>query len=470
MTTVLIKDPQIITTTLPNGFRVIYEKSFEKRPVSSINVFCDLGSIYEKPGYNGVSHFIEHMCFKGTKKMPESKQILEFFDKNGASINASTFKRYTSYVVKTQDEHLERSIEILSDIMLNSVFKKSEFKKEIAVVIAENTKNADDSATIITDMVDKLIYSGSSYENPVDTLSYHTKTPFNYNTVLNVYKAFYQPSRMVLSIVSNVPYNMVLKYIRSSYYSTSKIPKQVIASNNNCNIEAILDASNPYYVKYSFNPQSQILYDVLRKPGLSNTHLMISFRTCSMFNKDKYILQLIGEIIGGNMSSRLFTILREENGLTYQSSITSSNFEKMGDIAFFAVADNKKIIRNGTKKGVLPLIIKLINDLIVDGITNKELVYIKSNFKGSVITNTRNADIAAYNARQLLLKCQPYNIDYIRYGDTYDKRLKNITLSEINDCICRYFKPEYMTVCLVGGEHVPSLSIIEKECNKIRSV
>jgi predicted Zn-dependent peptidase len=63
MTKVLVKDPQIITTTLPNGFRVIYEKSFEKRPVSSINVFCDLGSIYEKPGYNGISHFIEHMWF-----------------------------------------------------------------------------------------------------------------------------------------------------------------------------------------------------------------------------------------------------------------------------------------------------------------------------------------------------------------------------------------------------------------------
>jgi predicted Zn-dependent peptidase len=101
-------------------------------------------------------------------------------------------------VVKTQDEHLERSIEILSDIMLNSVFKKSEFKKEIDVVIAENTKNADNSATIITDMVDKLIYSGSSYEKPVDTLLYHTKTPFNYNTVLNIYKAFNQPCRMVL--------------------------------------------------------------------------------------------------------------------------------------------------------------------------------------------------------------------------------------------------------------------------------
>ena len=467
MTTILSKKTNIITTTLPNGFRIIYEKSTIQQPLTSINVFCDLGSIYEKEGYRGVSHFIEHMCFKGTAKQPNARHISEFFDKIGAYFNAYTEKRNTSYIVKLQDEYIKQCLELLADMMLNSAFNKTEFKKELNVVVAENVKNEDIYEDKTTNMINKLLYNGSSYENPVDTIEYHTPNTLKHDTVLNIYNAFYQPNRMVLSIVSNIPFKTILKYVKSSGYNISRIPKNIMASTNNCNIEDVLDELNPYYVKYSYNSQTQILYDILRKPGVANTNLMIGFRTCSLFNKDKYVLSILQEIIGGSMSSRLFTILREQNGLTYSSTITTNNYEKMGDITFYAIMDNKKLMHNNTKKGVLPLIIKLINDLIRDGITKTELDNIKGNLKGSYITHYKDSDIAKYNGIQILLRCHYGDTKYIPYLDVFENRYKNITVREVNEVIHKYFKKEIMSVVLVGGEDVPSLSMIEKECNKI---
>jgi predicted Zn-dependent peptidase len=134
----------IKTFSFPNGFRVIYEKSPNIAPIACIKIMCDIGSVYENNETRGVSHFIEHMCFKGTKNIPIPKDIFMEYDKIGAYLNATTGKRYTYYTIKCNNEYVENSIRIMSDMLLNSTFNKNEYKKEEKVVIEENIKDIND--------------------------------------------------------------------------------------------------------------------------------------------------------------------------------------------------------------------------------------------------------------------------------------------------------------------------------------
>ena len=453
----------INTFTFPNGFRLIYESAKHNIPVSTIYAFCELGSIYEYDNVRGVSHFIEHMCFKGTKKIPQSKDIFKHYDKIGAYFNAFTEKQFTCYTIKTQDEFVNNCISILSEMMLNSVFNKKDFFKELKVVVEENVKNTDDSENIILDMMNKLLYNGSSYENPIDTIDYHYKKSFNYNEVVNIYKQFYRPDRMVISIISNVPFNKIINAIKYTLFIKTDIHNLAFSSNACINI---IDKSNSFYINTNCPEQSKIQYNILSKKGINTTYIMVGFRTCSQYSNDKYVLNLLNNILSGTMGSRLFMILREENGLTYKSSSNVEYFNNLGSMTIFAETDPSKLIYNNSKKnqGVLPLIISLLNDLIKNGITQKELKLIKGNMKGKVVINLDDDALAEYNGTQMLLYCKS---ELIPYNKIYDTFYNNITVSQVNSIITKYIKKERMSVCLIGGEFMPSLKLIENECEKI---
>ena len=235
----------IQTFTYPNGFRIVYEKTKNESPISSIHAFCELGSVYETDGIRGVSHFIEHMCFKGTKKIPKPKDIFIEYDKIGAYFNAYTEKEYTCYTIKCDNDYIENSIVIMSDMLLNSTFNKKEYGKEEKVVIEENARDHDDPEDLLCENMDKLIYKGSSYANSVDTIAYHKKR-MDYEKVLEIYKLFYVPNRMVLSIVSSLSF----EYIKKIIYKTFFIQK----------IEC-LPIPVEYQIKPFVLPQTNILYN-----------------------------------------------------------------------------------------------------------------------------------------------------------------------------------------------------------------
>ena len=454
----------INTFTFPNGFRLIYESAKHNKPVTTIYAFCELGSIYENDNVRGVSHFIEHMCFKGTKKIPQSKDIFNHYDKIGAYFNAFTEKQFTCYTIKTQDEFVNSCISILSDMMLNSVFNKNEFSKELRVVVEENVKNSDDSENIISDMMNKSLYKGSSYENPIDTIEYHYKNSLKYNEVVDMYKLFYRPNRMVMSIISNIPFKTIVSAIKTKYFIKNDIHKLTLQSSNAC--INIIDKTNPYYINNTYSNQNEIQYNMLSKKGLNTTCVMIGFRTCSQYSTDKYILNMLNKIIGGTMGSRLFMILREQNGLTYRSNSEVEYYDNFGSIIIFAETDHSKLIYNTIKtdKGVIPLIISLLNDLINNGITQEELSLIKGNLKGNLLINLDDDTLAEYNGTQTMLFCKSPVVPYTKKYDTF---YKNITVSQINDIIRKYITKERMSVCLVGGNQMPSLKIIQRECEKI---
>jgi predicted Zn-dependent peptidase len=260
---------------------------------------------------------------------------------------------------------------------------------------------------------------------------------------------------MVLSIVSNISFENIKKAIQKTFFSKSIIGKKIM----NANIERNIGNTNCSLS----NEGSSIQYNIQKKIGMDTTHLCIGFKVNS---NDKYVLQLLKTILSGPMSARLIMILREENGLTYSSDITTTFFKDIGHFIIYAETNNKKIIKYGNKMGVIPLLIKLLNDLIEKGVNTNEVVTSKGFLKGSMNIELEDNDTTAeYNGEQFLLHpdekitplCEAFDIYY-----------KNITKTQLDTAIRKYFKKSNMNVCLIG-EHIPSLKEIQKECEKLKN-
>jgi hypothetical protein len=370
----------------------------------------------------------------------------------GADFNAYTEKRLTCYHIKIGNDSIQNCIHIMADMLMNSTFIKKEYDKEYKVVIEENIKNENDPEVIVDENMDKLLYKGSTFEYEIDNLRFHKKK-MNYEKVMEYYKSFYIPSRFVLSIVTNTPFETIKSILKKSYFM-----KNVLLTN-----QYILNRNIPFNIE----PQTKIQYLLQKKVGIVTNLLMIGFRTCNDLSDDKYPLILIKNMMN-DLSGRLAMLLREEHGLTYTSNATTNYYENVGDFIFFAETDYKKLIKNGSSKGVLPLIIGLINDLLKNGITEKEFLLTKHSKREKMKLKLEDNDVLAEHiGKEFLLYGNTKKI--ISYSDIYETHFKNITKEHVNTVIRKYFKPENMSVCIVG-EQIPSQRVIENECSKIITI
>jgi predicted Zn-dependent peptidase len=422
------------THTFPNGFRVIYEKPMNSLNVSSIIAFCNLGPVHEPSNLYGVSHFIEHMCFKGTKKIHLSKTLFETFDNVGTYYNASTNKRFTQYDIKCTDENINKSIYLLSDMLLNSTFDKKEYTKELAVVIEENLQDSEDNENILNDNIESMLYKSTVFEHPIDHIKYHTDNTMKYDEVMETYQLFYQPQNIILSVVSNTPFKKIIKAIESSYFSK----KTLINKSIPClNLTSILGSKEVQY-KFIKGNEKNICY------------LKIAFNVCNQYNNDKYILNFIRSLLGGPFSSRLFMTLREYNGLTYSIDVDTQYFEIGGDFTITTVCDNNKLLKNKDQKGVFPLIIDVIRDLLTNGVSKKEFEIIKNYIHGKLTISQEDNDIVAQHNGEYMLLYNNSEIEYIKYSDAYKKYYHPISINDVNSIIKKYFTKENMKICVMG--------------------
>jgi predicted Zn-dependent peptidase len=445
----------IETFTFKNGFKLVYEKAHSALPITSILAFIKFGSIDEsKWVQKGITHFIEHMCFKGTKQMDSAKDIMTTYDEIGAYLNAHTNKEYTSYVVKCNDEYTANCIDVLSDMVLNSVLDPKEIALERNVVKEETIRLDDNPDHHISKMTHRLLYGNSQYSYPIDDLDYHTcSDPLPLYEVKDMYMQFYQPNNMGLSIVSNLSFRTIKRMVESSFFSR-RLRKVYRQDTQHVNF------ANP--ITTVIHTIYDIQYDIRSKKGVSATHLNIAFRTCEHGHKDMYPLNLLASIIGGYMSSRMFMLLREKHGVTYKSVCELTTYRPMGQFELYTMCDHTKMMRNSQNVGVLQLLLNLLRDLVKNGITQKELTEAKGNFKGKFTLSMENVqNQCEYNGHEIIIY---NNNDCVAYKDIYKVHYENITKKEINNVIHKYLRRENMVVCLFG-EHVPKVDLVKKYCH-----
>ncbi len=447
----------IIQHNFSNGLRLIYQQVNSPVKLSAISLFCRVGSNNEPDQLNGVSHLIEHMMFKGTTNIEDTKGIAKIFDSIGAYFNAFTDKNLTCYTVKTDSSHLPIVIETLSDMVCNSKFEKTEFEKEKQVVIEEIIRAEDDTSHHINNEIFKLVFKGDRLANSVGSIP-EIISKYNYEEAFKFMKTFYKPSNMVFSICTNIDFDKIKSLIEKSFLVTKPY-------------EPFLE--NPTY-KYtnSIEDQKNIRLDTIDRE-LEQTHIAMAFRTVDLYDQDKYILDLIQVILAGNMSSRLFINLREKRGLTYNVSIDDSSYESSGLFCILTSVDKDKLLNHKDssnqqmKDGAIKVIIDTLNEILYNGITEEELDKAKGYLKGSLNLGYEDTlNISDYNGRIIILD----RAHFIPITALYDVRYSYIKVDDIHRTIRKYFKPNMINLYLIGKNVSKLTDKVTLELKKMMSV
>lgn len=438
----------LFVNTHANGFRHIYQQLDTSEPTTHIYLYCGVGSAMDPPNLRGVSHFIEHMCFKGTRAKPKATDFIRIFDRAGAYFNAFTVQRFTGYTVKCHHADLELLLHTLSDGVLNSIFDVVEYKKELKVVVEESVKLLDDYESQAEDHINKMVYAGTPFEHPIDCYEYHKSDSYNRESVMDFYKKWYCPSNMVLSVCSNIPYKAFQHALKDTHFLKKAGPH-----------------ITPDYTLYTLPiPSSTVQYKIASIDSPKTSYVSIAFRVCAYNSPDKYLLDFLAEIFSGHFISKLYVALRQDNGLTYYSNAYTEYHEMCGDFTIVAVSDVEKLFTNGRggKKGVIPIIIDTVNDILRNGPSKDEMDITKMNIQRSREISNLTEKCAEYNGEYVLLNPGNVPIPYQKFYETY---YQNITAEQIRDVARKYLSLSNMSVCVLGKGVKQSTA--ERECSKL---
>ncbi len=339
-------------SVLANGLTVLTESLPYLHSVS-VGLFVGAGSRYERPYERGISHFIEHMFFKGTKRH-SARELAEIVEASGSSMNAFTSKDYTCYYVKSLDEHLELAVSVLSEMITESTFADELIEKERQVILEEIKMYLDSPQELVHDLFAKSILGdhplGQSIIGTEKTVS-----SFNQEMILNYLKRTYVPENMIFTIVGNVEHK-----------SATKLVEDYLGE-----LEGSLERTD-YRAP---SAQSGLL---LEKKDIEQAHLVLGTDSINRNDKRKYPLHLLDTILGGSMSSRLFQSLREERGLVYSTYSFHSYYEDIGFVGVYAG------FSQANYDLVTDLIVKELSS-IKDNVTEEELQRAKEQTKGSLV-------------------------------------------------------------------------------------
>lgn len=379
-----------------NGLRCIVAPMPDTEAVT-LWVLFGTGSKYETKRINGVSHFLEHLFFKGTKKRPRPGQIWQELDRTGSQKNAFTSKEFTGYYVKSASKFFDVSLDVVSDILLNPLFKKTEIEKERGVILQEISMYEDDPRRQVYEILEELLYG----DCPAgwDTAGYpNTVKNITRDDIVKYRNSHYLSSNAVVVVAGNVLKDKVFAQVEKSF-SGMKDGRKVEK------LRVIERQSKP-----------QVLF---KKKDADQTHVRIAVRAFNMYDEQRFPLMILQTILGGNSSSRLWTEIREKAGLSYYVSAGAEHYTDAGYVVASAG------VPHGTLPKVTRSIIKIFKDIKNKGVSEKEVKFAKEFIHGSMPLAFESTDeVATYLASQELFYKKVMlpeeilsKIDKVRRGD-----------------------------------------------------
>ena len=342
-------------STLPNGLRVITETIPSVRSIS-VGIWVKIGSRWEKEPEAGITHFLEHMLFKGTDTRT-SFDISSSVEATGGYLNAMTSSEYTCYYVRCLDTELETAIDVLTDMVLHPKFPEEEMEKEKKVVIEEMKMYRDNPDDFIFEEFIGQLYEQHALGRPI--IGYEsTVSRFKRDGLLKFVNDHYTPNNLIISVAGNAQHEQVVKLLEKFYTKSS-------APESNGTFEDVL---TPY------RPSQK----TLSRP-IEQTHYIIGKRGLSSSDPDRYKLLLIQTILSGGMSSRLHQNIREKYGYCYSISAFLQSYLDTGVFGVYIGTDKDYLTH------VKELIFKEFTELKDNLVGEKELEQAKSQLKGKLL-------------------------------------------------------------------------------------
>jgi len=402
---------------LKNQIRLI---TIPKKGTKTVTVLVVVGtgSKYEIKKISGISHFLEHMMFKGTKKRKDTHAISSELDSVGAEYNAFTGNEYTGYYVKADSTHIDLALDMVSDMLINSKLDKKEMQKEKGVVIEEINMYKDNPMRQIDANLESLMYgdqpAGWEIAGTKETVSAFTR-----EEVSNYFKTHYTTKNTIVCIAGNFE----VKTIKSR---VEKYFNKLRNGENQKKQKVVENQKKPaVFIEYKKTDQ---------------THFILSFRSfINISDKKRYAMSLLANIIGGNMSSRMFINIREKQGLAYYISAGNEATTDTGYFYVRAGVDNKRAL--SAVKGVLSELKKIKQK----GVTKKELKKAKDYMKGKLVMNLEASDdLAFFFGNQEVLKGSLLTLDEII------KSIEKVKISELNSLAKEILLNKNMNLAVIG--------------------
>ena len=401
---------------LENGLTIIGEEIPYVKSIS-LGVWINVGSRIENEEISGVSHFIEHMLFKGTENRT-SKQIASEIDNLGGQINAFTSKECTCYYVKLLDSHIDIGIDILSDMILNSKFNEEDINKERSVIIEELKMYEDSPEDLAYDLLTENIYAGDSLGmNIIGTEESLNK--LDKNEILNYFEKYYVPNNAVIAISGNFEFSEIVKKIEEKFKNWE---------NKDINIEL-----KKAEFKSCF---------LTKNKDTEQVNLAMSLEAVPLENEEEvYALAVINTVFGGSISSRLFQKIREEKGLVYSIYSSQSLYRKCGELGIFASMSNEHL------EEVYNSIIEEISFMKENYLTDKEISESKEQLKGSYILGLESTSSRMMSiGRSMILN------NKVESSDDILKAIDNVDKDTVKRVIDKIFNLDKLGVCIVGRD------------------
>jgi predicted Zn-dependent peptidase len=403
-------------TVLDNGLRIITVPMKETQSAIGM-VLVEAGSDYETQEINGLSHFLEHMCFKGTEKR-DIVEIKEELDGMGASSNAFTGNEYTGYYAKTHYKKINKVIDLVSDMYLNPTFPEKDIDIERGVIIEEINMYEDlPSVTVRWDVWAKLLYgdnpSGRTILGPKENIKSLQREDF-----VKYHKTHYVPGKTVVVLAGNIDQAKVLKQVKDTF---GNIEKGKI-------------------VKKKKTKESQLKPELLLKNKKTDqTHLVLGFRAFNMYDKRNTALKVAATILGQGFSSRLFTKMRDELGMCYYAK---AGLDTHADRGAFVVSTG---VGNKRAEEAVEVIMEEFRKLRDDEILETELKKAKEFMVGHIATGLETSDeLADFFGFQELMH------DEILKPAEKIKRIKAVTVKDIQKVLKQIMKPEKLNLAMIG--------------------
>jgi predicted Zn-dependent peptidase len=401
-------------TVLDNGIKIITEKLPYFQSIT-FGIWVMTGSRHENKEENGISHFIEHMLFKGTEKRGAS-DIAREIDSVGGILNAFTSKEYTCLYVKVLDRHLDLAIDLLLDIFLNSNFKPEEAERERGVILQEIRMVEDTPDENIQDMFSQSFFKDHPLSYPI-LGSLHSVRRISRKKLLSCFTgSYHQPSHIIVSAAGKIEHEKLVDKVASVLAS---FPHEELTPPEN-----------------SFHPSAVFF---IRPKKLEQVHICLGTKGLSQVHPSRFTSYLLNTILGGGMSSRLFQEIREKRGLAYTVYSYQSSYR---DIGLFTIYMG---VGEDTAEQAISLVIQELKRLKEEPVTDAELLAAKEQLKGNLLLASENTD----NRMTRLAKSEIYFNKFVTIEDVL-KNIDKTTSEAVGNLAREIFNSEYLSLAVLG--------------------
>jgi len=412
---------------LKNGLRLVYEKNDYIRSVS-LGIWVNVGSSHENSTNNGLSHFNEHMFFKGTETM-NAKEIADRVDNIGGLLNAFTNKEMTCYYMRVIDENLTESLDIMTEMFLKSKYDEKDIENEKNVIIEEIKMYDDSPEDIVSDRISELVFKGSALELPIlgkkEDIQGYTR-----EDILKFRNDKYTAENIVITVVGNFDEKELINYIEENYSDIEKGKTDNVILNV---------------------PYKREIVSVHKE--IEQMHFCLSNRSWERGHKLNLPLKVFNNTFGGSMSSKLFQELREKRGLVYSTTSYFSSYIDTGSFGIYAGLAYDKLDE------CLKVITEIMDDLAENGLLEEEIERSKRQLKCNyILALESSSNVMSFIGRQEMLENKTKTVEEVI------KEIEAINKDDIDEICKALMKKEEMSAIFVGNEtsHDKNIELFNK--------